>query len=132
MIKFRAFYLVVAVILFLIEVFIALYVHDEIIRPHIGDLLVVILIYYFLSAFINISFWWMALFVLLFSYLVETLQYFNLVKILGLQHSRLARIVIGTSFSWLDILCYTVGIFIVILIENRKGNKPLDPQKQID
>ena len=132
MIKFRAFYLVVAVILFLIEVFIALYVHDEIIRPHIGDLLVVILIYYFLSAFINISFWWMALFVLLISYLVETLQYFNLVKILGLQHSRLARIVIGTSFSWLDILCYTVGIFIVILIENRKGNKPLDPQKQID
>lgn len=132
MIKFRPFYLVVAVILFLIEVFIALYVHDEIIRPHIGDLLVVILIYCFLSAFINISFWWMALFVLLFSYLVETLQYFNLVKILGLQHSRLARIVIGTSFSWLDILCYTIGIFIVILIENRKGNKSLDPQKQID
>ena len=122
----------ISIIIFFIEVLIAKFVDDAFIRPYGGDILVVILIYYFLSAFINISFWWMALFVLLFSYLVETLQYFNLVKILGLQHSRLARIVIGTSFSWLDILCYTVGIFIVILIENRKGNKPLDPQKQID
>jgi hypothetical protein len=33
-------------------------------------------------------------------------------------HSKLARIIIGTSFSWLDILAYTLGIGMVILIES--------------
>ena len=55
--------------------------------------------------------------VLLFSYLVEVLQYFNFVEIIGLQDNKLARIVIGTSFSWWDILFYTLGILFVILVE---------------
>ena len=54
---------------------------------------------------------------LLFSYFVEVLQYFNIVEKLGLQNSKLARIIIGTNFSWLDMLSYTIGIVLVLLIE---------------
>ena len=118
MLKFQYRYFIFTIILFLAEVFIAVFVHDEIIRPHIGDLLVVILIYYFLRSFLNIAVWKIALFTLLFSYTVETLQYFKIVDLLGLGHSKLARIIIGTSFSWLDILAYTLGIGIVLIIEN--------------
>jgi len=39
-----------------------------------------------------------AIAVLLFSYAVETGQYLGLVYQLGLQHSRIARTIIGTSF----------------------------------
>jgi hypothetical protein len=130
MLKFKPLYLFLAVILFAIELLIALFVHDEIIRPHIGDFLVVILIYCFLKAFINTSVRRMAIFVLLFSYAVEILQYFKIVEIVGLQDSKLARIIIGTSFSWLDILSYTLGILCVILLEKLCSNKLSLNQKE--
>lgn len=117
MLKFQYRYFILAVLIFFIEVYIALFIHDKIIRPHIGDLLVVILIYCFLRAFLNLPVLAIAIATLLFSYIVETLQYFDIVTKLGLQNSRLARIVIGTSFSWVDILSYTIGIALVLLIE---------------
>lgn len=38
-------YLAASIIVFIIELIIALYVHDRIIRPYIGDMLVVVLVY---------------------------------------------------------------------------------------
>jgi len=58
-----------------------------------------------------------ALYVLLFSYVVEGLQYIGIINILGLAHVRLARIIIGTSFAWMDMLMYTLGIGLVLLVE---------------
>ena len=80
MLKFNPWYFLVACLLFIIEVFIAIYIHDEIIRPFIGDLLVVILIYCAIKAFLNTKLYPTAIFVLLFSFGIETLQYFNIVK----------------------------------------------------
>ena len=96
---------------------IALYVHDDIIRPYIGDVLVVILIYCFIKSFLEAKVVTVAVFTLLFSFCVETLQYMNIIEKLGLENSKLARTVIGTSFAWMDILSYIVGILIVLIIE---------------
>ncbi|MBE9598797.1 DUF2809 domain-containing protein [Pedobacter sp. MC2016-24] len=115
--RFNLAHLIVAVLLFLVEVIIAVYVHDEFIRPYIGDVLVVILLYYLLTSFLHAPVFEMTVAVLLFSYLVETLQYFNFVGLIGLSDSRLANIVIGNSFAWGDILAYTVGIIIVLAVE---------------
>ena len=120
MLTFNLRYFTATIILFVTEVLIALYIHDSIIRPYIGDLLVVILIYCFVRSFFKFSARNTAIAVLLFSYTTEVMQYFHVVTLLGLQHSRLARIVIGTSFSWEDIIAYTVGIIIVLLIEEKK------------
>lgn len=109
------------------EVFIAVYIHDEIIRPFIGDLLVVILIYCSIKAFLNTKLYHTAIFVLLFSYGIETLQYFNIVKVIGLADSKLANIIIGNYFAWMDILMYTLGIMIVIVIEKIRMKKNLAP-----
>ena len=117
-IKFNAAYFRFASFIFTIETLIALYVHDTIIRPYIGDVLVVILIYCFIKSFLEVKVFPTALFVLLFAFTVELLQYINIVEKLGLQHSKIARIIIGTSFSWVDILTYIVGIFVVIAVEN--------------
>lgn len=118
--KFHPKYFLLTAVLFLTEVGIALYVHDAFIRPYVGDFLVVILIYCFVRSFLNTPVVPTAIGVLLFAYLVETLQYFQVVDALGWQHSRLARIVIGTAFSWEDIFAYTVGIVVVILLEKQK------------
>ncbi len=118
MLQFNKIYFALAVLLFTTEVLIALYVHDNFIRPYFGDFLVVILIYCFIKAFLNTKVVPTAIFVLLFAFGVETLQYLNLVVILKLENSKIARTVIGTSFEWIDILTYIIGISIVLLVEN--------------
>ena len=131
MLKFQYQYFILALLIFFVEVFIALFIHDEIIRPYVGDFLVVILIYCFLKSFINLSAWKIAVFVLLFSYTVETLQYYKIVEQIGLEHSKLARIIIGTSFSWVDIIAYSLGIIFVLLIEKLATKKiPITSKKE--
>ena len=115
--SFNWFYFVLAILIFITEVLIAIYLHDGFIRPYVGDFLVVILIYCFVRSFLQAPVLPVAIAVLVFSYLVETLQYFNLVKLLGLEHSRIANIVIGNYFAWSDILAYTLGIAVTIVLE---------------
>ncbi len=115
--KFDKTYFTLAVFSFGIEVFIALYIHDNFVRPYFGDVLVVILIYCFIKSFLKSDVFAVALFTLHFAFTIEFLQYLNIVEMLDLQNSKTARIVIGTSFSWSDILSYIVGILIVISVE---------------
>jgi hypothetical protein len=117
--KFNRFYFLLAIILFGIEVLIAKFAHDRIVRPYIGDLLVVILIYCFVKSFLDTPYLITAIAVLTFSYVIETLQYFHIVEILGLEKSKLASTVIGTSFAWEDIAAYTVGSAMVIYLESK-------------
>lgn len=114
---FKKNYFILTILLLAIEILLAIYVHDKFIRPYVGDVLVVILLYCFIKSFLNISVSAAALAVLLFSYTVELLQYAHFVEKVGLQHSNLARIIMGTSFSWLDLVAYTVGILVVLGVE---------------
>ena len=54
---------------------------------------------------------------LLFSYLIESMQYFNFLNAVGLSHNEFARTLIGYGFAWLDILAYTLGIITVLFVE---------------
>ena len=117
MLKFDKKSFSIAIIIFLIEVIIALYIKDKIIRPFVGDILVVIFIYYFIKAFINTKAINIAIFTLFFSFIVEILQYFNFVEMIGLGHNKAARIIIGTSFSWIDLLCYFIGFILLFFID---------------
>ena len=118
MLTFKKKYFFFFILLFVIEVLIALYVHDNFVRPYIGDVLVVILLYCFLKSFVKLPVIPAATGVLIFSFIIETLQYLNIVDRLGLEHSNLARTVIGTSFAWEDIWAYIAG-FIAILIAEK-------------
>jgi uncharacterized membrane protein len=115
--RFHKQYFIAAIALLIIEILIALYTNDQIIRPYVGDFLVVIFLYCLVRAFLNAPALTVGLAVLLFSYLIETLQYFNIVNRLGLQNSKLATTILGSSFEWLDLILYTAGIAVVLLIE---------------
>ena len=123
MFSFQKGYALIAFSLFLVEAVIALFLHDRFIRPYAGDFLVVILIYCFLKSFLNAPVLKVAVGVLLFSYVVEISQYLKLIEHLGLQHSRLAVIILGKSFQWFDLLAYTLGIALVLLVEKTRLNK---------
>ncbi len=121
--KFKLHYFLLFLLIFVTEVCIALFIHDDFIRPYLGDVLVVILIYCFLKSFVDLSVRTACVLVLAFAFLVEFLQYCNTVERLGLQHNKIARTVIGTSFSWIDILTYIIGIAIVWISENKKPGR---------
>ena len=117
MLTFDKKYFFLAAFLFIIEVLIALYVQDRIIRPYIGDYLVVILIYCGVRIFWKASAQKVGTGVLLYAYLIELLQYFDIVVRLRLQDNTIAKLVIGYQFEWIDMLAYTLGILTVIGLE---------------
>jgi hypothetical protein len=123
MFRIKRLYLIATIILFIIELFIGFYVHDKFIRPFIGDLLVVILLYCFVKSILNITTTKAAIYVLLFAYFVEIMQGLKFVELIGLSNYKIARILIGTTFSWIDIICYTIGIAIVIIVEKLRYSK---------
>lgn len=115
----RAVYIVLTILLLTVEVLIALFVHDRIVRPYIGDMLVVVVIYTFVRIWIPDGLRLLPLYVFLFATGVEILQYFNLVELLGVSDNRFLRILLGTSFDWKDILCYAAGAVLVWTVERK-------------
>lgn len=116
-------YLFAALSLFAIEVLIERFAYDDFIRPYLGDFLVVILIYSIVMLLSNLKVLKAAIATLIFSYIIETAQYFQVVSVLGLEEYKWARIIIGTSFSWWDILMYSLGILSVLILERCSSKK---------
>ena len=121
MFTFNKKYFYFTVILFIIEVFIAIFINDSFIRPFIGDVLVVILIYSFLRTFWNINSSIATFSVFIFACTVEVLQYFDLINKLGLQKNKIATVILGNTFDWKDIIAYTIGITAILVLEKRKA-----------
>ena len=113
----RTAYLLAMVLIFLLELFIALFVRDVFIRPYVGDMLVVVLIYTFLRIIFPERPRLLPLYVFLFAAGVEALQGMRIVELLGLQDNRFFSVLIGTTFDWKDIVCYGVGCVMLGLWE---------------
>lgn len=117
-------YIIAFLILLTIELLIALFVHDKFVRPYIGDVLVIILMYCFIRSFIRkIKF--LPCYLFLFGVLVEILQYFKIIYLLGLQDNKILSIIIGSSFDIKDILCYLAAAILLIIWEHiEKAKSP--------
>ncbi|MBB6108768.1 Protein of unknown function [Mucilaginibacter lappiensis] len=110
-------YFTPALLLFLLEAIIAWYVHDNIIRPYGGDFLAVLFLYCLIKSFFYIPPFKAALLALLVAYAIEISQYFHLTTLLGVQNSKTITLLLGSSFAWMDILCYTSAFVLIIIIE---------------
>ncbi len=106
------------------EIFIAIFVKDRFIRPYLGDVLVVVLVYFFIKIFILNKIKFLSIYVFVFAVFVEFLQYINIVDILHLANINFFKILIGTTFDIKDIFCYFLGsipLFILDLLIRRKN-----------
>lgn len=112
----RLIYLVITVILFGVEVYIAKYVNDDLIRPYGGDTIVVVLLYTFVRIFIPEKYPLLSLYIFVFAVFVECMQYIHIVDILNMQNYAL-RIAIGNGFSLWDIVAYAIGCMITGIYE---------------
>lgn len=110
--------LIIAIIIFVIEFLIATTFKDIVfVRSYLGDVLVVMLMYYFVKAFVQVNNTKLIIALLIFSCVIEFLQYFHFAEVIGFKDNKIAMIVLGNSFSWIDILCYLAGGLILYLIE---------------
>jgi phosphotransferase system glucose/maltose/N-acetylglucosamine-specific IIC component len=116
-IRFHRSFFLFTIVLFAVEVCIALFVRDQFVRPFVGDVLVVILLHCAVRTFLNFDPWKVATGVLLFAFAVEYSQYLNLVERLGLGNNAVAKVVLGTTFQWGDLVAYTVGAVIAVVLD---------------
>lgn len=115
MMKQRAVYLITAILLTFIEVIIAVFCKPGFIRSYFGDVLVTVL----LCSVVRLVFTRAHLvspLVFAFSVVVEWLQYIKLASLLGVEGTVLG-VIIGTTFSLIDILCYLAGCVMFSLSE---------------
>ena len=116
--RLRMGYGLAALLLLAAEVLIALFVRDRFIRPYGGDILVTLLICCVIRVILPQKYRLpIGGGVLAFAILVEVGQYFGLVYLLGLGHIKFFRILIGTGFSWWDMVCYGAGCAVFVAVD---------------
>lgn len=110
-------YLIASMILFLIEALIASFLTQGFIRHTFGDYLVVILLYCIFKSFIKTKPIYIAAIVLVIAFGIEFLQLTNLLALLNLQNSTVAKLILGSTFSISDLIAYTFGVLSILIIE---------------
>lgn len=128
MFQFNLKYFLIFILIFIVEVIIAIYIKDNFIRPYFGDYLVIFLVYYFTLSFIDTNKNKIAIGVLVFAFAVEMTQYFQLLSYFNLEKNRILRIVAGNTFSFEDLIIYTLA-FLTIIFFNRYNSKTLSDRK---
>ncbi len=102
--------------LFATEIAIAYFHFTPFIRGFLGDVLVIWLLYSFLKIFIKNNVLKTAVSVLAFAYFVELLQFFKLAAKFDI-HSEILLTIIGSVFDFWDLVAYTLGFILILLIE---------------
>jgi hypothetical protein len=122
--KFKLKYFLLSILIFLVEVIIATVLKDQFfIRAYLGDVIVVMLLYTLVKSFFITNDTKLILGIFAFSCLIEFAQFFKIADKLGFPEGSLMYIVVGNSFSWIDILCYGVGCLILYLLVKIKSDQ---------
>ncbi len=111
---------VAAALLLVVEIAIALFVRDSFVRPYLGDVLAVILVYCGLRAVLPLAPWQAAGLAFGIATVIEFGQLIGILDMLGLRGNVIARTVLGSGFEWKDFLAYGAGAVIPLLTEGRK------------
>ena len=114
--KKRLTYLLLFFLIVCVEVAIALLIQDQWIRPYGGDILAAAALYCLVRVFVPKRYKWFPLCVFLVAVAVEVLQLIDILSLLRLESSFL-YILLGGTFDWIDILCYSIGCGISWLME---------------
>ncbi len=122
MIVFNIRYFLTFILILIIEVLIAAFCKQPFIRNIFGDFLATLLLYYLFKAFFNIKSIYIAAGVLVISFFIEFLQLIDIINLLNIEN-KLLKIIIGTTFSFNDLVAYTIGISSAILFEKLTSSK---------
>ena len=102
---------------------IALFVRDRFVRPYLGDVLAVMLVYCGLRTVLPLRPTIAAATAFGIGALIEFGQAIHVLDLLGV-HNRVLRVVLGTGFEWLDFVAYFAGAVASLVLERIFGRHP--------
>lgn len=117
--RFSLKYALLSMLMLFVLVVIAAYVRDSFVRPTLGDVLVVIWLYYFFASVINLPARILAIATVSVAFMVELGQYFKIVQWLGLEPSSPLHIALGATFDWRDLVAYSVGGVLCVIMDKK-------------
>ena len=115
--KSRKIYIIITLVLILIEFMIERFFKQGFIRYYLGDVFAAVLIYSLTKSIIYVKPIKLGVYVLIFTFLVEFFQYIDVLSILGITKNKFTSIVLGHTFSFIDLLCYFVGVTSIFIID---------------
>jgi hypothetical protein len=98
---------------------VSLFNDNHFIRGFVGDIIVILLVYFLIKIFYNFPALKLTIFILGVAFSTELLQYFRLTTFLGLEHNTIAKLILGSVFDPYDLLAYTLGAVMVYNIDTR-------------
>ncbi len=110
-------YAAAAMLVLAIEVAIALFVHDAIVRPFVGDGLAVILLYLALRAVVPLRAAAAIAAALATAFAIEAGQLVGILDMLGLRANSVLAVVLGTGYDPMDFAAYAGGALCVAAAE---------------
>lgn len=125
LIRFHGRAFLLTLLVFGLEILVAtVFASSPFIRGSVSDFLVVMLIFCAVLTWARIPHLPLAGAVLLLAWTVEVAQRFGLADALGFPRGSLPSILIGTTFSWEDLLMYTLGCGAALLIGRALIHEP--------
>lgn len=92
--------------------------HYSFIPLFIGDILWATMVYFIVRLlFITVTIRKIVIGSLLFCYFIEFSQLYKAPWIASLRHTLFGRLVLGDTFLWGDLLCYTIGVGLGVLVD---------------
>jgi hypothetical protein len=89
------------------------------IRGFVGDIIIILLLYFLAKAFYDFSPLKLTICILLIAYTTEFLQYLKLTTYLGLENNKAAQIILGAVFDPYDLVAYTFGAVLVYILDKQ-------------
>jgi len=126
-VTFRSGHAIAALALIMVELLIAIFVKDGFIRPYLGDVLAVILVFMAIRAVFAAGEWTAAGIALSIAVIIEFGQLIGILNILGLAHHQWLRVVIGTGFDVKDLLAYAIGALIAVVVDRQMVTRNVSP-----
>ncbi len=126
----RLFWAGAFILLFLTEVLIALFVRDSFVRPYLGDVLAVMTVYCGARIIFPKKFAFLSAAVLILAVIVELVQLTDFASLFG--EGSVIAVLLGSTFDFKDLLCYTVGGIIcgvTDFIKYRQGKEASENDK---
>jgi len=129
--KRRLIYCSLSVLCFVVCILIVILFNDNhFIRGFIGDVIVILLVYFLSKIFYDFHAQKLTTFVLMVAFATEFLQLAKLTTFLGLEHNTLVRLIFGSVFDPYDLFAYTIGAVLVYVIDTRLVRRVVFGNKQ--
>jgi hypothetical protein len=119
----RSSYAFAAAAVLTIEILIALFVRDALVRPYLGDSLAMVLVYLALRAVTPMRTAAAIAVALAVAIAVELGQLFGLLGVLGLAGNSFARVLLGTGFEPWDFVAYAAGGVAALAMEGFRSRR---------